>query len=85
MFILDRSGMGGIAKSDAIRALVRDATREVAAAARAGTDLPVRVSDGTTDRAVGSVTLADPAGAATQAKHGVLTKAAMAVGLDVKA
>lgn len=40
-------------------------------------DLPVLVSD------EGSVVLAHPAGAAVQAKHGALTRAASAVGVRV--
>lgn len=46
-------------------------------------DLPVEVSMTTTDRAHGSVILAHPSGAAVQAKHGALTKAAAQAGLDV--
>ena len=45
--------------------------------------LPVTVTMSTTDRAHANVTLAHPAGAAVQAKHGALTKAAAQAGLDV--
>jgi hypothetical protein len=45
--------------------------------------LPVTVTTSTTDRAHANVTLAHPAGAAVQAKHGALTKAAAQAGLDV--
>jgi hypothetical protein len=84
MFVLDRSGMADIAKSDQIRKLVREAAREVAGHARDATDLPVETSERTTDRAVVDVTIAHPAGAATQAKYGVLTRAAARAGLDVR-
>jgi hypothetical protein len=46
-------------------------------------DLPVKVDEYTTDRAAASVTLAHPAGRAVQAKHGLLTRAAASVGLEV--
>lgn len=45
--------------------------------------LPVEVSHGVTDRARSRVTLAHPSGIAVQAKHGVLTRAAAAAGLEV--
>ena len=57
-FKLDRSGMADIAKSDLVRGMVRDAAAEVARNARAATDLPVTTTDGTTDRAVVTVTIA---------------------------
>ena len=45
--------------------------------------LPVEVSMSTTDRAHANVSLAHPAGASVQAKHGALTKAAGQAGLKV--
>lgn len=47
-------------------------------------ELPVDVSVTTTDRAHARVTITHPAGAAVQAKHGALTKAAGQAGLDVR-
>lgn len=47
-------------------------------------DLPVTVESQTTDRAREVVGINHPAGMAVQAKHGVLTKAAAHVGLQVK-
>lgn len=84
MFVLDRAGIAQILKSDTVRGLVRDAADDLADRARSATDMPVTVTDRTTDRAVVDVTIAHPAGAATQAKHGTLTRAAMASGLDVR-
>lgn len=46
--------------------------------------LPVTVQTYDTDRARATVWLAHPAGLAVQAKHGTLTKAASAAGLEVK-
>ena len=47
-------------------------------------ELPVEVSSYTTDRARATVWLAHPSGVAIQAKHGLLSRAASAVGLEVK-
>lgn len=45
--------------------------------------LPVRVDTYDTDRARATVWLAHPAGLAVQAKHGLLSKAASAAGLEI--
>lgn len=84
MFVLDRKGMSQIAKSAGVRQAVQKAAGRVAANARQLTDLPVETDNRTTDRAVVDVTIAHPAGAATQAKHGVLTRSASAAGLEVR-
>ena len=84
MFVLDRSGIAQILKSDVVRGLVREAANDLADRARSATDLPITVTERTTDRAVVDVTIDHPAGAATQAKHGTLTRAAMTSGLDVR-
>lgn len=86
-----------LAKSANVRLMVDQAARKVAEKVEAqgitvgdrdgGTNeypLPVRVQSYTTDRAGAAVVLAHPAGAAVQAKHGVLTKAAAELGLDVR-
>lgn len=67
------------AKADEVHAIVQAApeiTRNGAA---------TEVVHYTTDRAAAAVDIDDPAGLAIQAKHGTLTKAARAVGLQVKA
>lgn len=77
-FELDRKGGAEVLKSivaDEIRAL----TEEIAGST--GEPDATWVHHSTTDRAVGSVTVP----AALQAKHGVLTRAAAAAGLEVKA
>lgn len=48
-------------------------------------DLPVTINSQTTDRAREVVVIPHAAGLAVQAKHGALTKAASAAGLEVKA
>lgn len=86
---LDHAGIGAILKSGPVRALVSSAAQSVAGAAKhtteKGEELPVQVDSYTTDRAAASVTIAHPAGAAAQAKHGVLTRAAGSAGLEVTA
>lgn len=93
---LDHGGLAALMKSGEMQSLVSSAAEKVAAAVRdqgisvggfTGSGeiaLPVSVSTMTTDRAHASVTLAHPAGIAVQAKHGALTRAASAAGLEVK-
>lgn len=50
-----------------------------------GDELPLVVDKYTTDRAAASITIKHPAGLPMEAKYGVLTKAAAAAGLEVKA
>jgi hypothetical protein len=95
-FTRNSAGLARILRSTQMHRLVQDAAEEVAANVKAQGikvgdrdggpheyDLPVEVSVTTTDRAHATVILAHPAGAAVQAKHGALTKAAAEVGLDV--
>lgn len=88
-FKLDRAGIRQLLKSREIASAVNDLARKVAANAahttQAGVVLPIVVDEYTTDRAAASVTIAHPAGIATQAKYGTLTKAAAAAGLEVTA
>lgn len=94
---LNHAGVAAILKSAEMTALVNGAAEEIAENVRAqgitvgafagGSGeiaLPVTVSPTTTDRAHASVALAHPAGIAVQAKHGALTRAAAAAGLDVR-
>ena len=94
---LDRAGVAKILKSAEMHAAVQAAAEEVAENVRAmgvkvgdrdggpaESDLPVKVSMTTTDRAHAVVALAHPSGDAVQAKHGALTKAAAQAGLDVR-
>lgn len=87
---LDSAGVAAVLKSAAVAATVTAAAEQVAGQVRSqgvtvahGEDLPVVVNSYVTDRAAASVTLAHPAGLAVQAKHGALTAAAAAVGLEV--
>lgn len=91
---LNHSGLAAIAKSGEIRALVDAAAEEVADNVRGqgirvegvpgDIELPVTVTSYTTDRAGASVALAHPSGIAVQAKHGALSKAVSAAGLEVR-
>ena len=82
---LDHAEIGRILKDD-MRGPIDDLAREIAAGVNVGnvTDAQVSVMSVTTDRAKALVTIMHPAGLAMQAKHGALTKAAAAVGLEVK-
>lgn len=93
---LSSPGVAAVLKSVAMHDAIEDVAEVVADNVRAQSirvgdkdggplerDLPVTVRMSTTDRAHANVTLAHPAGAAVQAKHGALTKAAGQAGLDV--
>ena len=94
---LDSAGIGRLLKSAAMHNATREAAEAVANNVRdmdirvgdkdggaREVELPVTVRVVTTDRAHANVTLAHPAGAAVQAKHGALTKAAAEAGLEVR-
>lgn len=93
---LNSRGIARILKSAEMRSVTERAAEEVKANVEAlniavgdrdggkhEKPLPVTVTMSTTDRAHATVALAHPAGAAAQAKHGALTKAAAQAGLDV--
>lgn len=93
---LDHKGLAQILQSEEMHHLVQETAEQIGRNVEAqgitvgsfkgGTGeipVPVEVDVTTMDRAHGRVTLAHPAGIAVQAKHGALTKAASAVGLEV--
>lgn len=86
-FQLDVAGVREILQSDGLRAVVDGLADEVATTVRAS--LPpgtvVEVRRYTTDRGAASVVIADVRGMAWQARDGVLTRAAGAAGLEVRA
>lgn len=82
-FTPDSAGIEEILKSDGMRRALHSLAEPAARNAQSSTDLPVTVTDYTTDRAVVSVAIAHPGGMAEQAKHGTLTRAAASVGLEV--
>lgn len=71
--------------TEVMRGPVSAAARQIAANVDVGsvTDAEVTVREYTTDRAACAVSIAHPAGAAIEAKHGSLTKAASAAGFTV--
>lgn len=94
---LNHAGIAAILKSGEMHALIERVTESVAQHVRdqgirvgdrdggpRERDLPVDAKVVTTDRAHGVVTITHPAGIAVQAKHGALTRAASAAGLQVK-
>jgi hypothetical protein len=87
---LDRGGMAAMLKSAGVASAVEAAAESTfsnvgAVEAHDGQVVPVEVTTGTTDRAIARVTLLHAAGLGLQAKHGTLTKAAQAAGLQVRA
>lgn len=84
----DYEALGQILKVTCAPAINAIATQVAANAAGDG-NLPdnatVTVKQFTTDRAIAVVRLNHPTGLALQAKHGLLTKAAAAAGLEVTA
>lgn len=84
----DRHGYRQVLNSAEVAAEVNRLAERIAANAhhrtQAGVDLEIVVDEYTTDRGAASVTIAHAAGLATQAKYGTLTRAAAAVGLEVK-
>lgn len=94
---LNRAGVAEIAKGAEMQALMKSLAEKVADGVRSQgiqvgdhdggsreVDLPVSVTERITDRAHATVTITHPSGIAVQAKHGALTKAASAAGLQVK-
>jgi len=95
---LNNAGVREMLRSTGMHRVIQDKAEEVAAKVRdqgikvgdknggqRETELPVEVEVGTTDRARGVVLLTHASGLAVQAKHGALTKAASAAGLQVRA
>jgi hypothetical protein len=86
-FELDAAGVREVLKGQGVRDLVDGYAEQVAdnvkALVPAGT--PVEVRKYTTDRGAATVVVADVRGMAWQAKHGIVTRAAAAAGLEVKA
>jgi hypothetical protein len=86
---LDSRGIGAMLKSAGVASAVEASAESVlsnvgAVEAHDGQVVPVEVTTGTTDRAIARVTLLHAAGMGLQAKHGTLTKAAQAAGLEVR-
>jgi hypothetical protein len=86
-FRLDAAGVREVLKGTEVRRLVDSVAEEVAAKARANVapDVVVSVKAYTTDRGAASITVQDVRAMAWQARDGILTRAAAAAGLEVKA
>lgn len=90
-FRVDRDGVAEILRSPELAAHLRELAEQVATNARSqghrvtsGDLLPVDVlTDPSPDRVGFTVAVRHPAGMGMEAKHGVLTHAAGALGLDV--
>lgn len=88
-FRIDRAGVSEILKVQCAP-VINEITEQVADAVRAdvrdvGDDIEVEMQSYTTDRGAAAVTIAHPLGLELQATRGSITKAAAALGLEVKA
>lgn len=86
-FRLDYAGVREILRGPDVHALVNGVADEIAAHVRAHlpAGVPVQIRRYTTDRGAASVVIADVRGMAYQARDGVLTRAAGASGIEVRA
>lgn len=86
-FRLDTAGVREILKGPEVRRVVDDLAGEIAAHVRASVPdgTPVTVRGYTTDRGAATVTVQDVRAMAWQARDGILTRAAGAAGVEVKA
>ncbi|WP_406157775.1 hypothetical protein [Streptomyces canus] len=86
-FRLDHRGVREILQGPEVRRAVDDVADAIAAHVRPQVPAGTRVSvhGYTTDRGAASVTIEDVRGMAWQARDGILTRAAGAVGLEVRA
>jgi hypothetical protein len=86
-FDIDHAGVREILQSAEVRAAVDQLAVEISShvtgTVPTGTD--IGVDSYTTDRAAASVTIRDAMGKLWQARDGVLTRAAAAAGIEVKA
>jgi hypothetical protein len=87
---LDHGGIGSLLKSNEMQELVRDTADAVAEnvasqglTTEAGENVTAEVEPYITDRAAAAVMIDGPWGLGMQARHGALTKAASAAGLEV--
>jgi hypothetical protein len=87
---LDHRGLGSVLKSGEMAEVVEGVADRVAdnvasqgLTTEAGATVTAEVTGYTTDRAAAAVTIDGPWGLPMQARHGVLTKAAAAAGLEV--
>lgn len=87
-FRLDAAGVREVLKGPELRQAVDGLADQIAANVKAGglpADVVVSVRGYTTDRGSASVTVQDVRAMAWQARDGILTRAAAAAGLEVKA
>lgn len=86
VFVLDREGVRQVLHSPEVRELVDEAAEQIAERVRAqvpaGTVVEVRQYS--TDREAASVSVKDVRGMIWQARDGLLTRAAVGIGAEVK-
>lgn len=86
-FRLDPAGVRDILRGEGVRAMVDGVATEIATRVRGRVPagVPVQVRPYTTDRGAASVTVQDVRAMAWQARDGLLTRAAGAAGIEVRA
>lgn len=86
-FRLDAAGVREVLKGTELRAAVDSLADQIAGHVRGNVpaDVVVSVKAYTTDRGAASITVQDVRAMAWQARDGILTRAASAAGLEVKA
>ncbi|QTU64220.1 hypothetical protein [Streptomyces scabiei] len=86
-FRLDAAGVREVLRGAEVRQLVDGVAEEIAGRVRGNVpdDVVVSVKGYTTDRGAASVTVQDVRAMAWQARDGILTRAAAAAGVEVKA
>lgn len=86
-FRLDATGVREVLKGPEVRSMVDGVAEQIATNVRTGlpADVVVSVKGYTTDRGAASVTVQDVRAMAWQARDGILTRAAAAAGVEVKA
>lgn len=86
-FELDTAGVREVLRGQGVRDLIDGYAQQVADNLKAlvPSGVPVEVRKYTTDRGAATVVVADVRGMAWQARDGIVTRAAAAAGLEVKA
>jgi hypothetical protein len=86
-FRLDAAGVREVLKGPELRGVIDGLADEIAASVKASVpaDVVVSVRRYTTDRGAATVAVEDVRAMSWQAKDGILTRAAAAAGLEVKA
>ncbi len=81
---LDRKGVGAILRSSEVRDMVNDAAEQIAAGARARGAQDVVIEHYSSDREAAAVVVRDHDAVGQEAKRGILSGPAQAIGAEVR-